>query len=86
MNSAVRLDLEPVLTVLRSELLFVSGGGRILRVESGFGLELSATFRQWFLMVQAFGIDFRYWVYTSDASVTGFARIFPLRFALGHEF
>ncbi|HEY7373145.1 MAG TPA: hypothetical protein VIF57_13365 [Polyangia bacterium] len=86
MNSAVRLDLEPVLTVLRGELLFVSGGGRILRVESGFGLELSATFRQWFLMVQAFGIDFRYWVWTRAASVTGFSRVFPLKLAVGHEF
>jgi len=36
--------------------------------------------------LQAFGIDFRYWVYTSDASVTGFTRVFPLRAAIGHEF
>jgi hypothetical protein len=86
MNTAVRLDLEPVLTVLRSELLFVSGGGRILRVESGFSLELSATFRQWFLMVQAFGIDFRYWVWTRAASLTGFSRVFPFKLAVGHEF
>ena len=46
--------------------MFVDGGGRLLRIESGFSLELSATVRHWFLTLQAFGIDFRYWVYTSD--------------------
>ena len=85
-NSTVRLDLEPVLTVLRGELMFVGGGGRFLRVESGFSLELSATVRQWFLMLQPFGIDFRYWVWTQAASVTGFSRIFPIKVAVGHEF
>jgi hypothetical protein len=85
-NSTVRLDLEPILTALRGELMFVSGGGRILRVESGFSLELSATFRHWFLMLQPFGIDFRYWVHTSAASLTGFSRVFPLKVAIGHEF
>jgi hypothetical protein len=85
-NSTVRLDLEPILTALRGEIMFVNGGGRILRVESGFSLELSATVRHWFLTLQAFGIDFRYWVYTSTASLTGFSRVFPLKVAVGHEF
>jgi hypothetical protein len=85
-SEAFRLDLEPILTVLRGELMFVNGGGRLLRVESGFSLELSATVRHWFLTLQAFGIDFRYWVYTSDASLTGFTRVIPLRVAVGHEF
>jgi hypothetical protein len=84
--SSFRLDLEPVLTVLRGELMFVSNGPRFLRVESGFSLELAATLQHWFVMVQAFGIDFRYWVYGSDASVTGFSRVFPLKLAVGHEF
>ena len=75
-----------MLTILRGELMFVTDGPRFLRVESGFGLELSATFRNWFVMVQAFGVDFRYWVYSSNVSQTGFARVFPLRVALGHEF
>ena len=55
-------------------------------MESGFSLELSATVRHWFLALQAFGIDFRYWVYTSEASLTGFTRVVPLRVAIGHEF
>jgi hypothetical protein len=85
-TSTVRLDLEPILTVVRGELMFVTNGPRVFRMESGFSLDLSMTVRHWFVTVQAFGIDFRYWVYTSDGSFTGFSRIFPLKFALGHEF
>jgi hypothetical protein len=85
-ESTLRLDLEPILTVLRGEIMFVDGGQRLLRVESGFSLELSATVRHWFLTLQMFGIDFRYWIYGSDRSVTGFSRVFPLRVAIGHEF
>jgi hypothetical protein len=85
-TSTVRLDLEPILTVVRGEVMFVTNGPRIFRMESGFSLDLSLTARHWFVTVQAFGIDFRYWVYTSDGSFTGFSRIFPLKFAIGHEF
>jgi hypothetical protein len=85
-ESKLRLDLEPILTVLRGEIMFVDGGQRLLRVESGFSLELSATMRHWFLNLQLFGIDFRYWIYTSNRSLTGFSRVFPLRVAIGHEF
>lgn len=85
-TATFRLDLEPILTVLRGEIMFVSGGPRTLRVESGFSLELSATVRHWFLTLQAFGIDFRYWVYSSISSQTGFSRVFPFKVALGHEF
>ena len=85
-TSTVRLDLEPILTIVRGELMFVTNGPRIFRMESGFSLDLSLTVRHWFVTVQAFGIDFRYWVYTSDGSSTGFSRIFPLKFAIGHEF
>ena len=87
-TSKVRLDLEPILTVVRGEVMFVNNGPRFLRLESGFSLELSATVQRWFVMVQAFGIDFRYWVYGSGSlgSMTGFSRVFPLKFAVGHEF
>ena len=51
-QSTFRLDLEPILTVVRGEIMFVDGGERFLRVESGFSLELSATVRRWFLAVQ----------------------------------
>jgi hypothetical protein len=59
-QSSFRLDLEPILTIVRGELMFVNGGGRVFRMESGFSLELSAAVRRWFLAVSG-GIDFRYW-------------------------
>jgi hypothetical protein len=80
-----RLDLEPILTILRGEILFVSGADTFLRLSSGFGLELSATFRRWYVAVQP-QVDFRYLVYSGDETQTGFARLFPLRVSLGHEF
>jgi len=82
------LTLEPILTVLRGELMFQNGGGKFLRVESGFGLELSATIRRWFFAIQPLAIDFRYWVYSSGQprSQTGLGRIFPLKIAVGYEF
>ena len=50
-QSSFRLDLEPILTIVRGELMFVNGGGRVFRMESGFSLELSAAVRRWFLAV-----------------------------------
>lgn len=86
LTSTVRLDLEPILTVLRGEIMWVEGGNRYLRLESGFGLELSATFRRWFIAVQPLAIDFRYLIWGGGESLTGYTRVFPLRVAVGHEF
>jgi hypothetical protein len=84
-SGTFRLDLEPILTVMRGELMFVNGGGRLLRLESGFGLELAAAVRGWFLAAMC-GIDFRYWTYSTEGSLTGFTRVVPLRIAIGHVF
>jgi len=86
-DNSFRLDLEPILTLVRGEIMFATEvpRTRTLSVESGFGLELSATIRHWFLSVQP-GIDFRYWVYATNGSFTGFSRLFPLKVAVGHEF
>ena len=85
-DAAVRLELEPIVTLVRGEIMFINGGRTLLRMEGGVGLELSATFRQWFLSVQPLAVDFRYWVYSSALSQTGLGQIFPFRVAIGHEF
>ena len=81
------LILEPILTILRGELMFESGA-KFLRLESGFGLELSATIRRWFFAIQPLAVDFRYWTFSSVApqSRTGLGRIFPFKIAVGYEF
>jgi len=85
-DAQVRLELEPIVTLVRGEIMFPKGGKTFLRMEGGVGLELSATFREWFLSVQPLAVDFRYWVYSSQDSRTGLGRVFPLRIAIGHEF
>jgi hypothetical protein len=84
-DAAVHVVLEPILTVVRGEILFVENGPRVLRLDSGFALDLSIAYRRWFLSV-APEIDFRYLIYDSNGSRTGFSRIIPLRIAIGHEF
>lgn len=84
-----RLILEPVLTVLRGELMFQDGSSnKLLRLESGFGIELSATIRRWLIAIQPLSVDFRYWVYGSvePKSRTGLGRILPFKIAVGYEF
>jgi hypothetical protein len=85
-DAEVRLELEPIVTLVRGEIMFLTGGSTFLRMEAGVGLELSATFRQWFVGVQPLAVDFRYWEYSSARSQTGLGRVFPFRVAIGHEF
>jgi hypothetical protein len=85
-DADIRLELEPIVTLVRGEIMFVTGGGKLLRMEGGVGLELSATFRKWFVGIEPLAIDFRYWVYSSTLSQTGLGRVFPFRVALGREF
>jgi len=82
----IQLELEPIITPVRGEIMFVDGGDKLLRMEGGVGLELSAASRGWFVAVQPLAIDLRYWVYSSAASRTGFSQLFPIRVAVGHEF
>jgi hypothetical protein len=88
----VSFVIEPVVTAVRGEVMFVSGGGsgRFLRLEGGIGLDLSVAYRHWFVSAQPLAIDFRYWFYGSSEfrpqSQAGLGRIFPLRLAIGHEF
>jgi hypothetical protein len=83
----VKIELEPILTFLRGEIMFVNDSSeKIYRIESGVGLELAATYKQWFLALQPLAIDFRYYTYAAMASHTGFSRIVPFRVGIGHEF
>ena len=63
-RSTVRFDLEPVLTVLRGEIMFPQVGPTFFRLEGGFGLDFSATFRHWFAGVEP-QIAFRYLTHSS---------------------
>lgn len=85
-DRAVRFEIEPIVTPVRGEIMFVSGGGKILRMEGGVGLDFLVTTHGWYVGLQPFAIDFRYWERTSTLSRTGFTQLFPLRISVGHEF
>jgi hypothetical protein len=88
--STIHLAVEPILRVLRGEVLFESidnGPTRSqLRVESGFALALSASYRKWFLVLEPLSIDFRYLLMTRVDSRSGFSRIWSLAGTVGREF
>jgi hypothetical protein len=84
-KGAVHLELEPIITAVRGEIMFPNMGPTQIRLEGGLGLELGATFKHWFLNVEP-AFDFRALVYTRARTDFGFGRFFSLRASLGHEF
>ena len=85
-STPVRIHLEPILTVLRLQIMFASGNPTRFRLESGFGVMLSVAYQQWFLGLQPFAIDFRYLSATSDKKDTGLTRVWPFQIVIGREF
>jgi hypothetical protein len=86
----LRLAVEPVLRVIRAEVLFVSEGGgptrSLFRIESGFALGLSAAYRTWFVVLEPLSVDFRYLQATRDDSTSGFSRVWSIAGTIGREF
>ena len=89
-TTPVQVGVEPILRVVRGEVLFVSvdeGPSRsLLRVESGFAMALTAKYKTWFLIMEPLSIDFRYLQMTRDESNSGFSRIWSLAVTIGREF
>jgi hypothetical protein len=86
----VRFAVEPILRVIRAEVLFVSEDGgpsrSLFRIESGFALGLSAAYRTWFVLLEPLSVDFRYLRMTRDDSTSGFSRVWSLAATIGREF
>jgi hypothetical protein len=86
----VKVSIEPVLRVLRGEILFASQGDGpstgLVRVQSGFGLELNAEFARWFVAVEPLSIDFRYLELTKKENRSGFSRLWSFAFMVGRAF
>jgi hypothetical protein len=85
--SLVRVHIEPLLTLARGEIMFATGGQKLLRIESGFTILVTVMYQRWFLGVEPLAVDFRYYVArTIGPSESGFTRVIPLRFSVGREF
>jgi hypothetical protein len=90
MGESVRLAVEPILRVLRAEVLFESentGASRALfRLQSGFALAINGEWRSWFASIEPLSIDLRYLAARQADSRTGLSRIWSLATVLGREF
>ncbi len=90
LGEELRLAVEPILRVVRAEVLFVSEDSgpsqALFRLQSGFALALNAEWRSWFASVEPLSIDLRYLAATQDDSRAGLSRIWSLAFVLGREF
>ena len=85
-----RLAVEPILRVLRGEVLFVSENAgpshALMRLQSGFALAVNAEYRSWFVSLEPLSIDLRYLALTQQETRSGLSRIWSLAFVLGREF
>jgi hypothetical protein len=86
----VKLHVEPVLRLIRGDLMFVSVGGGpsqvLFRIESGVGLQITAAIDRWFFALEPVAVDFRYFLGTSDQGRGGFATLWSLSLIAGREF
>jgi hypothetical protein len=84
------LHVEPILRLVRGDLLFASDHGEpshvLFRLESGAALQVVATVERWFFTLEPAAVDFRYFVATSDSSRGGFATLFSFALLIGREF
>jgi hypothetical protein len=90
LNGELRLAVEPILRVLRGEVLFVSENAgpshALFRIQSGFAMAVNAEWRSWFAAVEPLSIDLRYLAASQNETRTGLSRIWSLALVLGREF
>jgi hypothetical protein len=90
MGEEVRIAVEPILRVLRGEVLFVSENAGpstgLFRLESGFALALNGEWRSWFASIEPLSIDLRYLTVTKAETRTGLSRVWSFAAVLGREF
>src|SRR5262249_1195694 len=82
LEGEVQLHLEPMLPIVRCEILFPGDGSdhqTIFRIESGIAAQLTVAYRRWFLAFQPLSLDFRYFAATTAIVRTGFATLFSLQ-------
>lgn len=90
LDGKVRLAVEPILRVLRGEVLFESedpGPSRALfRIQSGFALAINGEWRSWFAAIEPLSVDLRYLTVSREQSRSGLSRIWSTSLVIGKEF
>jgi hypothetical protein len=86
----VALHIEPILRIVRADILFPKGSEdrAIFRLQSGFSLMATVSYQRWFFGFEPLGLDFRF--FRADTAAedpeTGFSSIWWIQFMLGREF
>jgi hypothetical protein len=90
LDGKVRLAVEPILRVLRAEVLFESeepgSSHALFRIQSGFALAVNAEWRSWFASIEPLSVDLRYLTATREQSHSGLSRIWSVSLVIGREF
>jgi len=89
-NEQVTIHVEPLLHLIRGEILFQSAPAQadtsLFRIESGLGAAVTVVTRGWYFGLEPFAIDFRVFEANNKWVHTGFSRLFWLQLSAGYEF
>ena len=86
-NESVAIHVEPLLHLIRGEILFQSQpSSSLFRIESGFAAAVTAVTHHWFFGIEPFSLDFRVFEANSQWVHTGFSHLFWFQLTAGREF
>jgi len=89
-NEQVAIHVEPLLHLIRGEILFqsapASADTSLFRIESGLAAAVTVVTHNWYFGLEPFAIDFRVFEANNKWVHTGFSHLFWFQLAAGYEF
>jgi len=89
-NEQVAIHVEPLLHLIRGEILFQSAPSgadtSLFRIESGLAAAVTVVTHDWYFGIEPFALDFRVFEANNKWVHTGFAHLFWFQLAAGYEF
>ena len=89
-NEQVAIHVEPLLHLIRGEILFQSAPSgadtSLFRIESGLAAAVTVVTHDWYFGIEPFALDFRVFEANNKWVHTGFSHLFWFQLAAGYEF
>jgi len=89
-NEQVAIHVEPLLHLIRGEILFQSAPSgadtSLFRIESGLAAAVTVVTHDWYFGLEPFALDFRVFEANNKWVHTGFSHLFWFQVAAGYEF
>ncbi|HEY8923442.1 MAG TPA: hypothetical protein VIU64_03615 [Polyangia bacterium] len=89
-NEQVAIHVEPLLHLIRGEILFQSAppgaDTSLFRIESGLAAAITVVTHDWYFGIEPFALDFRVFEANNKWVHTGFSHLFWFQLAAGYEF